>query len=217
MSMPLSLGADRGQLRVLCLGAHSDDIEIGCAGTLWRWLEEFDRVDVTWCVLSAAGDRGTEARRSAQALLRRAAERDIVLGEFEDTAFPADLRRVKAFLADVRDRSPFDVVLTHTLGDRHQDHRLVAELTWQLWRDHLVLEYEIPKFEGDLGQPNLFVGLPESLVRRKVAHLMRQFGSQRSKGWFSEETFRGLMRIRGIEARAPSGWAEGFHLRKATL
>jgi LmbE family N-acetylglucosaminyl deacetylase len=213
--LPLRLGPDGGHLRVLCLGAHSDDIEIGCGGTLLRWMQEFPQVDVTWCVLSAAGERAAEARRSAQALLRKAARREIVLGEFEDAAFPAALTQVKAFLQRLRAEHSADVVLTHTLGDRHQDHRLIAELTWQVWRDHLILEYEIPKYEGDLGQPNFYVALPAALARRKVDHLLRFFGSQRAKGWFSPETFYGLMRIRGIETR--SDWAEGFHLRKAVF
>jgi len=215
--LPLCLGPDRKHLRVLCLGAHSDDIEIGCGGTLLRWLREFERVHVTWCVLSAGGERGVEARRSARSLLRRAASSDIVLGDFEDACLPADFRRAKAFFGDLRGRGEFDVVLTHSLEARPQDHRLVAELTWQTWRDHLILEYEIPKFEGDLGQPNLFVSLSAAVARRKVDHLLRHFGSQRSRGWFSTDTFVGLMRLRGVEARAPSGWAEGFHLRKATI
>ncbi len=110
-----------------------------------------------------------------------------------------------------------DLVLTHRLEDRHQDHRTVAELTWQTWRDHLILEYEIPKYEGDLGQPNVYVPLTAEQARRKVRHLMRHFGSQRSKGWFSEATFRGLMALRGIECRAPDGQAEALHARKVVL
>jgi len=215
--LSLLLGPDRKRLRVLCLGAHSDDIEIGCGGTLLRWQHEFERVHVTWCVLSAAGERGAEAARSARSLLRRCASSDVVLGDFEDACLPADFRRAKAFFGDLRGRGEFDVVLTHRLEDRHQDHRLVAELTWQTWRDHLILEYEIPKFEGDLGQPNLFVPLSSNFARRKVSHLLRHFGSQRSKAWFSAATFDGLMRLRGVEARAPSGWAEAFHVRKASL
>jgi len=214
--LPLKLGAARRHLRVLCIGAHSDDIEIGCAGTLLRWLGDYERLDVTWCVLSAAGERGVEARRSARALLKRATSR-LVLGEFEDACLPAEFRRAKAFFAGLRSQGEFDVVFTHCLHDRHQDHRMVAELTWQAWRDHLVLEYEIPKYEGDLGQPNLFVTLPARLARRKVEHLIKHFGSQRSKSWFSAATFEALMRLRGVEARADTGWAEGFYMRKATL
>jgi len=215
--LPLNLGPDRSRLRVLCLGAHGDDIEIGCAGTLLRWLREFQRVEVTWAVLSAADARGEEARRSAQELLGSAARLDIVLGDFEDAYLPADFRRAKTFLGDLRRRSEVDVVLTHGLEDRHQDHRLIAELTWQSWRDHLILEYEIPKYEGDLGRPNVFVPLSKTIAELKVKHLLEHFGSQRSKGWFSEDTFLGLMRLRGIECRAPSGLAEAFLGRKTVI
>lgn len=213
----LSPAAGRDRLHLLCLGAHSDDLEIGCAGTVLRWLAEVPALHVTWVVLSAPGERAAEARRSAKALLRGAASVDLVLGDFSDAHFPAEFARLKAFFAEVARRSTPDVVLTHRLEDRHQDHRQVAELTWQTWRDALVLEYEIPKYEGDLGQPNVYVPLPEKLARRKVEHLMKHFGSQRSKGWFSEATFRGLMALRGIECRAPSGMAEALHARKMVL
>lgn len=215
--MPLVLGPDHKRLRVLCLGAHSDDIEIGCAGTLLRWIEGYEHVEVTWVVLSAAESRGEEARRSAQALLQGAASWDVVLGDFDDAYMPADFRRAKSFLGELRGRTEVDVVLTHSLGDRHQDHRMIGELAWQTWRDHLILEYEIPKYEGDLGQPNLFVPLTKAVAERKVAHLLEHFGSQRSKDWFSEDTFLGLMRLRGLECRSPSGLAEAFHSRKVVI
>lgn len=215
--LPLTLGCNLKRLRVLCLGAHCDDIEIGCAGTLLRWINVYPHVEVTWAVLSAAGARAEEAQRSAQVLLRRAARLEVVLGEFEDAHFPADFRRIKAFLEELRQRSDADVVLTHRLEDRHQDHRAVAELTWQSWRDHLILEYEIPKFEGDLGHPNVFVPLTNAISEKKVNHLLKYFGSQRSKPWFNAETFLALMRLRGLECRARSGMAEAFQLRKGTL
>ena len=215
--LPLTLGPDRKRLRVLCLGAHSDDIEIGCAGTLLRWIDEYEHLDVTWAVMSAAGDRGEEARNSAQSLLHGAAATDIVLGDFEDAHMPADFRRAKAFIGELRGRSDVDVVLTHSLDDRHQDHRLIAELTWQSWRNHLVLEYEIPKYEGDLGRPNIFVPLPKSVAERKVQHLLEHFGSQRSKDWFSADTFLSLMRVRGVECRSLSGLAEAYLSRKTVI
>lgn len=215
--LPLTLGRNLKRLRVLCLGAHGDDIEIGCAGTLLRWIKDYPQVEVTWAVLSTADVRAEETRSSAHALLRRAARLEVVLGEFEDAHFPADFRRIKSFLTTLRQRIDVDVVLTHRLEDRHQDHRAVAELTWQCWRDHLILEYEIPKFEGDLGHPNLFVPLPHAIAEKKVNHLLRHFGSQRSKPWFNAETFLALMRLRGLECRARSGMAEAFHLRKGTF
>ena len=215
--LPLTIGSGREGLRVLCLGAHSDDIEIGCAGTLLRWAREYPGLQVTWAVLSARETRAVEARSSAKALLRGTKGVDIVLGDFEDALMPAAYRQVKAFLVDLRRRADVDVVLTHSLDDRHQDHRLLAEMTWQIWRDHLILEYEIPKYEGDLGRPNLFVPLSAAVTERKLRHLDRHFGSQRSKDWFSDATFRGLMRIRGVECRAPSGYAEAFHCRKSII
>jgi len=215
--LPLQLGSSRARLRVLCLGAHSDDVEIGCAGTLLRWLQEYRQVDITWAVLSAADARGDEARRSALSLCKRAASLDLVLADFEDAHFPADFRRLKAFVGDLRRRTRADVVLTHRLEDRHQDHRLVAELTWQSWRDHLILEYEIPKYEGDLGSANVFVPLAKAIAARKVRHLLRHFGSQRSKAWFGADTFLALMRLRGVECHADSGLAEAFNVRKAKL
>lgn len=215
--IPLSPAAGRERLHLLCLGAHSDDLEIGCAGTLLRWLGEVPELHVTWVVLSAPGERAAEARRSAKALLRGAASLELVLGDFTDAHFPAEFARLKTFFSDLARRAQPDVVLTHRLEDRHQDHRQVAELTWQTWRDTLVLEYEIPKYEGDLGHPNVYVPLAEKTARRKVEHLMKHFGSQRSKAWFTEATFRGLMALRGIECRAPSGWAEALHARKVVL
>src|SRR5436190_10917907 len=213
--LPLNFGSDRRRLRVLCLGAHSDDIEIGCAGTLLRWLDEYPELDVTWAVLSAAGARAVEARESAESLLGGAAALRVVLGDFDDSFLPAEFARAKAFMRDIQ--SAPDLVLTHRLEDAHQDHRLVAELTWQTWRDHLILEYEIPKYEGDLGSPNLFSPLPAAIAARKIEHLMRHFGSQRSKDWFTEENFSSLMRLRGLESRSQSGFAEAFQVRKACL
>ena len=214
---PLTLGSDRRRLRVLCLGAHSDDIEIGCGGTLLRWLDEYERVELVWAVFCADPARAEEARRSAESLLDRAASRELALGDFRDAHLPAAFGAAKEFVAALRDRFSPDVVLTHRLEDRHQDHRTVGELTWQTWRDSLILEYEIPKYEGDLGQPNLYVALTTGQRDRKVAHLLEHFGSQRSKSWFSAETFDALMRLRGIECRATDGFAEAFHVRKAVL
>lgn len=215
--LSLNPAAGRDRLHLLCLGAHSDDIEIGCGGAVLRWLAEVPQLHVTWVVLSAPGERAMEARRSAKALLAGAASVEVVIGDFSDAHFPSETARLKAFLSDIAQRTTADLVLTHRLEDRHQDHRTVGELTWQTWRDHLVLEYEIPKYEGDLGQPNVYVPLPAETAQRKVQHLMAHFGTQRSKGWFAEATFQGLMALRGIECRAPSGQAEAFHARKVVL
>jgi LmbE family N-acetylglucosaminyl deacetylase len=208
----------RGEpLRLLCIGAHSDDIEIGCGGTVLTWLNVLPAVEVTWVVLNGSARRGTEARRSAHALLQRAARSRVVLGAFRDGFLPAQYSRAKAFFESLKRGDEPDLILTHHLNDRHQDHRLAAELTWNTWRNHLVFEYEIPKYEGDLAQPNGYVPVSEALARSKVAHLKRHFASQRSKDWFRADNFLALMRVRGIECRAASGYAEAFHVRKFVL
>lgn len=206
-----------GKLRVLCLGAHSDDIEIGCGGTLLTLAERGYRLDLTWVVLSAEGGRADESAQSVRALLGAVANLDLKICAFRDSHFPAEFVQLKERLSEIRrDCSP-DLVFTHCLDDRHQDHRLVGELTWQTWRNHLVLEYEIPKYEGDLGHPNVYVPLSSTAAERKVSHLMQHFGTQRSKDWFTPETFRSLMRLRGIECRAADAMAEGFLARKLVL
>jgi len=172
---------------------------------------------VTWVVLSAQGARAPEARRSASAFLKRSTAHKIFLSEFRDGFLPAQYSEVKSFFEDLKGQVNPDIVLTHWMEDRHQDHRLAAELTWNTWRNHLVLEYEIPKYEGDLGQPNAYVPVPTSLARRKVSHLSRYFLSQRSKDWFVADNFLALMRIRGMECRAASGFAEAFHARKLVI
>ncbi len=215
--LPLDFRPTGRPLHVICLGAHSDDIEIGCAGTLMRWAAERKPLAVTWVVFSADGPRAAEARRSARALLGRSATLEVVLGGFTDARLPAEIDRAKDFVAELASRCAPDVVLTHRLEDRHQDHRCVAELTWQAWRNHVVMEYEIPKYEGDLGQPNLYVPLTDAVAERKLRHLARHFQTQRGKDWFRDSSFRGLMALRGLECRAPSGLAEAFHLRKAVL
>ena len=205
--------ADR-PLRLLCIGAHSDDLEIGCGGTVATWLEAWPSVEVTWVVLTAVGDREDEARRSAKALLRHAATVRLELAHFHDGFLPAQYADVKQHFELLKQQVNPDVILTHCLGDRHQDHRLAAELTWNTWRDHLIYEYEIPKYEGDLAQPNVYVPLTARAAKRKTAHLEKYFSSQRSRAWFRAENFEALMRLRGLECRASSGFAEAFHGRK---
>ena len=204
-------------LRVLCLGAHSDDLEIGCAGTLLEWARARRGLSVTWAVLSADGTRGPEAQQSVKRLLGRVADVSVVLADFRDGHFPGVFSEIKAWFEQLAGSVRPDVILTHQLEDRHQDHRLIAEMTWQTFRDHLILEYEVPKYEGDLGHPNVFVPLRAATARRKVDHLLRSFGTQRSHHWFDERTFLGLMRLRGVECRAASGLAEAFHTRKVVL
>jgi LmbE family N-acetylglucosaminyl deacetylase len=203
-------------LRVLCLGAHSDDIEIGCGGLILTLLRRGRSVDVDWVVLSATGRREEEARRSASLFLRGARRRRIIVKDFRDGFFSYD-RAIKDTFEELKGGAPPDLVLTHFRTDRHQDHRVVSDLTWNTFRDHLVLEYEIPKWDGDLGTPNCFVPLDRRTCERKVKHLHDVFGTQRSKDWFASETFLGLMRLRGMECRAREGYAEAFYARKTVL
>jgi LmbE family N-acetylglucosaminyl deacetylase len=212
---PFSIATKGEPLRVLALGAHSDDIEIGCGGAILEWIAVGARVDITWCVFSAAGVRAEEATRSASEFLQGAAETRLVLGRFPDSRFPGQSDAIKSFIEEIRTGVTPDVVLTHRRDDAHQDHREIAALTWNAFRNHLILEYEIPKWDGDLGQPNFYLPMRAETLERKIALLHRHFGTQRSKDWFDDETFRGLARLRGMECRAPERYAEGFTLRKA--
>jgi LmbE family N-acetylglucosaminyl deacetylase len=203
--------------RILCLGAHSDDLEIGCGGALLELAVRYPRAQVQWVVMSGIGARGEEARASARALLRKFASVEFAIADFRDGFLPQSYGEVKEFFESLKRVVRPDLVFTHTLHDRHQDHRLVSELTWNTWRDAAILEYEIPKYEGDLGAPNVYVPLARGTARRKVAHLMRFFATQRSRRWFTEDTFMGHLRLRGIECNAASGLAESFHGRKICL
>lgn len=210
--------ASRGErLRALCLGAHSDDIEIGAGATLLGWIAAGIVVEVHWAVLSAVGSRAEEARRSAETFLRGATRAEIELCSFGDGYFPARRSEIKDWFEHLKSRVEPDIILTHHRDDAHQDHRLVAELTKNTFRNHLTLEYEIPKWDGDLGRPNLYVPATEATLSRKIELLMTHFATQRSKDWFEPDTFRGLARLRGMECRAPERFAEAFHTRKIVL
>lgn len=205
-----------GSLRILCLGAHSDDIEIGCGGTILRLLEEYPEAEVHWVVFSAAGVRGSEAQQAAGLFAGSKALCGPQLKTFPDGFMPFVGVEVKKAFEDLKSISP-DLIFTHNRKDAHQDHRLLAELTWNTFRDHLILEYEIPKYDGDMGQPNFFVPLEAQVCQRKIRYLMEAFQSQHSKRWFEENTFLALLRLRGMECNAPSGYAEAFYCRKAVL
>ena len=204
-------------MTVLSLGAHADDNEIGCGGTVLRLLEERPRVAVHWVVFSAPGTRAREARSSARRFLRGAASSHVRIEAFRDGFMPCHGAAVKEVFEELKERVAPDLVFTHRGDDAHQDHRLVAELTWSTFRHHLILEYEVPKYDGDLGRPNVFVPLPNRIRRRKLRALMTGFPSQRGKHWFTESTFDALMRLRGVECAAPDGYAEAFHGRKVLL
>lgn len=205
------------RVSVLCLGAHSDDIEIGAGATILGWIASGARVDLHWCVLSAMGQRATEAEASAAAFAAGAERSRVELGTFKDGFFPYDGNELKSWMEDLKARTQPDVILTHRRDDAHQDHREVCQLTWNTFRNHLILEYEIPKWDGDLDRPNLYVPVDVRTMERKIELLLAHFGTQRSKDWFDAEIFRGLARLRGMECRAPEGYAEAFFMRKARL
>jgi LmbE family N-acetylglucosaminyl deacetylase len=202
---------------VLCLGAHSDDIEIGAGGTLLSWMDQGIRLDVRWCVLSGAGEREREAKASARDFLAAAESREIEVLNFRDGFFPEQGERIKLWFEALKNRVDPDVIISHRQDDAHQDHRQVARLAWNTFRDHLILEYEIPKWDGDMARPNMYMPVPAHIFKRKVELLISHFASQRAKQWFDAETFFGLARLRGMECRADERYAEGFVARKLVL
>jgi len=204
-------------LRVLCLGAHADDIEIGCGGLILHLIDSVESLAVDWVVFSASGTREREARRSAKLFLKGVRKKRIVVKHFRDGFFPYEGAQIKKVFEGLKRTVVPDLVLTHYRDDRHQDHRVLSDLAWNTFRDHWILEYEVPKFDGDLGTPNCFVPLDRARCDRKVEHLQAAFGSQRDKHWFTGETFLGLMRLRGMECRAPGGYAEAFYGRKIVI
>jgi LmbE family N-acetylglucosaminyl deacetylase len=197
---------------ILCLGAHADDIEIGCGGTLLKLIDDYADVGVHWVVFSASPRRKKEALESADRFLDKADRKKVDVLNFQDGYFPFEGSAIKERVQELSRRDSPDLVFTHHRNDRHQDHRLVSELTWEAFRNHLILEYEIPKYDGDLGQPNVFVPLDEATGRQKVEGLMDGFESQQGKPWFSGDTFWSMLRLRGIECRRQ--YAEAFHGRK---
>jgi LmbE family N-acetylglucosaminyl deacetylase len=215
--LALALAGTPKPFRLLCLGAHPDDIEIGCGGTVLRLVEQIPALAVRWVVFTGDAARAAEARASAADFLTDVSEKTVTLHDFRDGFLPYEGAAVKEAFERLKREFDPSLVLTHMMGDAHQDHRLVAELTYNTFRNHLILEYEIPKHDGDLGNPGIFVPLSEAQARRKIATLMRHFASQRQRSWFAEETFMAMMRLRGVFSNSPSGLAEGFYCRKAML
>ncbi len=211
------LGVSLSDLRrVMFVGAHADDIEIGCGATVLRLLEENPSLEVTWVVLSAEGERRDEAFASARALLPEAVSPRVVVERFRTSYFPWQGEALKDYFETLKAHAP-ELVLTHARGDLHQDHRTVSELTWNTFRDHLVLEYEIPKYDADLGTPSFFIPVAREHVDRKTRLLLEHFRSQTTKHWFTAEVFQALPRLRGLECASPTQYAEAFHVRKLVL
>ncbi len=210
----ISLGAVS---RVLCLGAHSDDIEIGAGGTLLKLAEKTDDLEICWVVFSAPGVRADEARLSADDFLSGIARKQIKIGSFRESYFPSEWPSIKEWLEEIKVNFVPDIVFTHYRDDRHQDHRVLSDLAWNTFRNHLILEYEILKYDGDLGHPNVFVPVSEQLCMRKIELLMKHFQTQSTRHWFTSDTFEAMHRIRGIECVSPTGRAEAFYCRKMVL
>lgn len=210
-------GASEFGPHLLCLGAHSDDIEIGCGGTILKFLKTYPNAKVTWVVFSGKGSRIEEAEASASSFLATASEKQIFVKDFRDGFFPYNGADIKEYFEELKSTVDPDLVFTHYRDDRHQDHRVISDLTWNTFRDHMILEYEIPKFDGDFGSPNCYTHLDKSTCQQKVDLLMKHFGTQANKHWFTEETFFAYLRLRGIESRAPENYAEAFYCRKMVL
>lgn len=217
LSLEPRLRAAGNGVTLLCFGAHCDDIEIGCGGTLLRWLSQRPDWNVWWVVLTSTAEREREARNAADKLLLAAATRNIVIKNFRDGFLPYNGADVKQCFEDIKKQVKPDVILTHHRHDLHQDHRIVSELTWNTFRDHFILEYEIPKYDGDLGTPNCFVPLSNAHWQQKIEILTSCYPSQREKAWFAPETFAAIMRLRGMECNSKSGYAEAFFSHKFVL
>lgn len=216
--LKLEFGKTKGRdLKILCIGAHSDDIEIGCGGSILRILSENADTEVHWVVLGSSGQRDGEAVASAKKFLENAKEKHIMVKNFKDSFFPYIGGDVKNEFEELKKSVMPDVVFTHYRHDLHQDHRLVSELTWNTYRNHLILEYEVIKYDGDIGIPNFFIHLDENQCDKKIEYIMKYFKSQKNRDWFTPDAFLSLMRIRGIESRAPKKYAEAFYCRKASV
>ena len=215
----LGLIPDNGSrsLRVLCVGAHCDDVEIGCGGTLLTLQRRKQPVEIHWAILSGTQERRRETARGMALLVKPGNRGEIIFGDFRDGRLPAQYQEVKSFFENLKRLPNPDLILCHEREDRHQDHRMVNEMIWNTFRNHLVLEYEVPKWDGGLGTPNVFIPISRAHAERKVKALMTAYATQARRDWFTPDTFLGLLRLRGIECRSASGYAEAFHGRKLQI
>lgn len=202
-------------LKILCLGAHCDDIEIGAGGTLLKLFQEYEIEQVTWIVFASNEIRKNEAIASAELFLSNVANKKIIVNSFRDGFFPYNGVEIKEYFEEIKDKISPDLIFTHYRNDRHQDHRMISDFTWNTWRNHLILEYEVPKYDGDLGIPNFYVELNEQYIKKRNRILLETFASQRSKHWFDEATFSALPRLRGLESATL--FAEAFYARKLVM
>ncbi len=204
-------------LKILCLGAHSDDIEIGCGGTVMRLIQEYIQPEIYWVVFSSNRKRRKEAIESARSVLKNVNKKNIIIKNFRNGFFPFQGAAIKDYFESLKQKFDPDIVLTHYRDDRHQDHRTISDLTWNTYRRHLILEYEIPKYDGDFGAPNLFFEISRELCKKKKDLIMKYFGSQKEKHWFKEDLLYSIMRLRGMETGGASEYAEAFYCRKELL
>jgi|SRR5580704_12413051 LmbE family N-acetylglucosaminyl deacetylase len=212
--LQVSLGSAR---RILCLGAHSDDIEIGVGGTLLKLVEKRSDLEIWWIVFSAPGYREVEAQQSANDFLSGVTNREIRVGAFRESYFPSEWPAIKDWVEEIKAKFNPEIVFTHYRDDRHQDHRVLSDLAWNTFRNQLILEYEILKYDGDLGRPNVFIPLSEEQCARKIELLLKHFKTQSTKHWFTSDSFAAMHRIRGIECASKSGRAEAFYCRKLVV
>jgi LmbE family N-acetylglucosaminyl deacetylase len=215
----ISLRPDKkdSPFNVLALGAHCDDIEIGCGGTILSLIDSNPDVNITWVVFSSNEQRKVEATLGANLFTNNREALNLKILDFKDGYLPYHGEAVKEAFESIKATVNPDLIFTHYRHDLHQDHRLVSELTWNTFRNHLILEYEIPKWDGDLGVPNSFVHLQQTTVDKKIQYLQQAYNSQQSKSWFTDDLFRSMMRIRGMESNSPSMLAEAFYSRKCVL
>ena len=214
--LSVNLAERQGGLKILCLGAHCDDIEIGCGGTIMRFIAEYKVQQFKWIVFTSSEERAKEAYRSAECFMKGCKEKEIVINKFKDGFLPYEAEKIKNLFEGLKSFDP-DIIFTHFRNDLHQDHRTISELTWNTFRNHWIFEYEIPKYDGDLGNPNFFVSLKKETIERKIDQIIKCFQSQAGKQWFDKDTFFALMRLRGIESASPTKFAEGFHVRKSVI
>ncbi len=213
----LNLFALNQQPKILCLGAHPDDIEIGCGGTLLRIIDEVPKTELLWVVFSGNERRQKEATESAKTFLAKVEIKKLIIKDFRESYFPYIGEKIKDYFEELKDDFHPDIIFTHYANDAHQDHRLISNLTWNTFRDDLILEYEIPKYDGDLETPNVYVHVNAFVVKKKMSLIINGFHSQKAKKWFNEETFQAILTIRGIESNSPSKYAEAFHCRKIVI
>jgi LmbE family N-acetylglucosaminyl deacetylase len=205
------------KLEVLALGAHPDDIEIGCSATIIKLAQLYPHLSINWVVFSGDANRKKEANNSAKELLKKVTRKNFTFYNFKDGFFPYEGRLIKECFEEIKVNTAPDIIFTHFRNDLHQDHRLINEMAWNTFRDHLILEYEIPKYDGDTQVPNFYVSVDDNIVDQKIDLIMKNFPSQKNKHWFTPDTFKGIMRLRGVEAGGATNCAEAFYSRKILL